>query len=122
MNPNDEYRLISICDDDSLRYSREMILRHAGYEVVSVTSNAHAEELTDPVFDMAIVCQSVNPDRAIRLVETLRRRNPGLRVFSIRPFPSLSGASLDSEYEILRRPDALLRAIASMRPEIRRSA
>ena len=31
MNSEPARELISICDDDGLRYSRELILRHAGY-------------------------------------------------------------------------------------------
>lgn len=115
-------RLISICDDESLRYSREMILRYAGNEVLSFSSNASMEELTSARFDIAILCQSIHPERAVRIVQTLKRSNPEIRILRINPYPNRPRSSGDAEYEVPARPTALLRAVAALRGEVRRSA
>jgi ActR/RegA family two-component response regulator len=122
MNPSRAHRLISICDDDSLRYSREMVLRHAGYETVSVTSHASLEELTSEPFDIAIVCPSIVADRAFRIVQRLRDRNPDIRVLRIQSYPSEPNYSFGPEYTVPGRPTALLRAVAALRGEVRRIA
>jgi DNA-binding NarL/FixJ family response regulator len=122
MNADGAGRLISICDEENLRYSRELILRYAGYDTVSVSSNATLEELTSTSFDIAIVCQSISSDHTIRILETLRRSNPRLRVLRINTYPNRPWASFGMDYEVPGRPIALLRAVASLRGEVRRSA
>ncbi|HEX3941896.1 MAG TPA: hypothetical protein VHX11_10485 [Acidobacteriaceae bacterium] len=122
MNSGPGRWLISICDDDGLRYSRELILRHADYKVVSVSSNATLEQLTSRPFDIAILCQSVEAERAERIVEILKRENAAIRVLGINSYPTRLRYAVGVEYESPGRPTALLQAVAALRGEVRRSA
>ena len=122
MTPVRPSRLISISDDDSLRYSREMILRNDGYEIVSISSHALLEDLLQTPFDVAIICQSVESGRGDRMIETLRQRNPGIRVLRITRDRNGALYPFEVEFEVPAGPTALLQALAALRGEVRRSA
>jgi DNA-binding NarL/FixJ family response regulator len=122
MNSEPTRWLISICDDDGLRYSRELILRHADYEVVSVSSNATLEQLTSRPFDIAIICQSVEAGRAEQILEILKFHNAEIRVLCINSYPNRLRYAVGVDYQVPGRPTALLQAVAALRGEVRRSA
>jgi hypothetical protein len=104
------------------RQTKVSALRRPGYEIVSVSGHADVDELTRTPFDIAIVCQSVDPDRAICMLAALRQSNPKLRILRINRYRDPPAYSFDVEYELPARPSALLRAAAALRGEVRRSA
>lgn len=57
-------RILSIADDDGIRFSRELVLRQEGYEVESVTSNARFDSPWVRTFPIAVLCHSVDSNRA----------------------------------------------------------
>ena len=68
--------MLSISDDGAVRSSRELILRKDGYEIVSVSSDDLLGISEIRSFDVALMCYSVTQDRAITIVDRLRRYNP----------------------------------------------
>ena len=107
-------RILSICDDDGIRFSRELVLMQEGYEVSSVPSYACLSPDCMRSFHIAVLCHTVDAERAARLAEMLRWYNPSigvLRVHSIRP-PSKSFYDLDCE--ALPSPEELISGIRSL--------
>jgi DNA-binding NarL/FixJ family response regulator len=101
-------RILSVCDDEGLRSSRELVLQLSGYEIESHSSDDYflMERVTS--FDLAIICHSVNQRNADQLIKMLSRFNPTLRVLHL---SRVSG--LDSISNGQPRPDSLLKAVRS---------
>ena len=78
-------RILSISDDDGLRLSRELLLENDGYETESITSNTAVSVSRVRSFDVAVICRSVKPARAMALTDMLRRYNPDIQVLCISP-------------------------------------
>lgn len=104
--------VLSICDDDGLRLSRELLLLKDGYKTESIQSNANLTVTWVRSFDLALICRSVNRERAIALVERLRRYHSAIRILAIRPLDS-SPDMCDADLEVPSGPQALLDAIRS---------
>ena len=79
----DRVRILSICDDDGLRASRELLLLNEGYETESATSNDALSLCEAAPFDIALICRSVGSDRAADLIQTLQRSYPEMLVLAI---------------------------------------
>lgn len=107
-------RVLSICDDDSIRFSRELVLLQEGYEVESVTSNACLEVSKARSFHVAILCHSISPERAAQIAEKLRRYNPAIRVARVHAIRPRSDHFYDADCEVFPGPDALLSAIGEL--------
>jgi DNA-binding response OmpR family regulator len=103
-------RILSISDDEGLRFSRELLLSSDGYEIESIASTtalsfAHAES-----FDVALICRSVVAERAATLTEMLRQCNPEIQILCISPLETQTercGGGL----EIASGPEPLLDAV-----------
>src|SRR3954449_1061066 len=78
-------RVLSISDDGAVRSSRELILRRDGYEIVSLSSDDLLGVSEIRSFDVALMCHSVKQDRAMAIVDRLRRYNPAIRVLRVNP-------------------------------------
>lgn len=103
-------RILSIGDDDGLRYSRELLISSDGYETESITSYTAISVPYARSFGIALICRSVQPERAMALVEMLRRYNPEIRILCISPLEK-SLESCDADLEIPSGPEAVLEAI-----------
>jgi DNA-binding NtrC family response regulator len=107
-------RVLSISDDDGLRLSREMLLRSDGYEPVSVSSQECAKNISG-TFDIAILCQSVDPDCADDIAQRLRRDNPQIRILQLRPIGQRTIETYyDAECEVLPDPKRFLETVACL--------
>lgn len=109
-------RLLSICDDDGIRFSRELVLMQEGYEVESVASSAQLDGSYVRSFHIAILCHSLNPKRAAKITEGLRQRNPSIAVLRVHAMRSRLDPYYDVDCEVLPGPDELLDAIRSLVP------
>ena len=107
-------RILSIGDDDSLRISRDLLLRTEGYEVESVTSIKALKALPEGRFDAAVISQSVTTSRAAQVAEILRRRHPGIRILRIREPQIENDQSGDLDCETLSGPNAFLVAVREL--------
>jgi len=106
-------RILSICDDDGLRLSRELLLLKDGYQTESVQSNTALTVTRVRSFDLALICRSVDPKRALALVEMLRRYHPAIQILCIAPLESSAPMYL-ADLEVPSGPQALLDAIRSL--------
>jgi len=103
-------RILSISDDDGLRYSRELLLAKDGYETESMTSNTALSISRAKSFDIALICRSVDPERALAICSTLRRYNPGIQILCISPLENRM-ETYGGDLEILSGPEPVLEAI-----------
>jgi hypothetical protein len=104
--------VLSICDDDGLRLSRELLLLKDGYKTESIQSNAALTVSRVRSFDLALICRSINRERAIPLVEMLRRFHPAIQILAIKPLDP-SPDLCDADFEVPSGPQAILNEIRS---------
>jgi DNA-binding response OmpR family regulator len=114
MNPGKRIRILSICDDDSIRFSRELVLKQEGYDVESVTSNAPLDTAKVSAFQIAILCHSLTAFRASQMADTLRRYNPSIQVVRIHAVRSQQDNFYDADCEVLPGPGAMLDGIRTL--------
>ena len=117
MSMSNRVRILSISDDDGLRFSRELVLRNEGYETESITSNhglsgAHARS-----FDIALICRSVQPTRAMALSDWLRQYNPEIQIVCIAPLED-PAEPCEADIEILAGPKPLLETIRALSAQV----
>lgn len=114
MSNGKRIRLLSICDDDGIRFSRDLVLRHEGYEVESMPSN----EILDPdhsrSFHIAVLCHSLSPHRAAEIACTLRRYNPEIGILRVHAIRSATDHVYDVDCEVLPGPGQLLEAVRTL--------
>jgi DNA-binding response OmpR family regulator len=107
-------RILSIADDDGIRFSRELVLRQEGYEVESVTSDARFDGPWVRRFAIAVLCHSVDSSRAAEIAESLRRRNPSIAVVRVHAIRSRQELIYDVDCEVLPGPDQLLNSLQDL--------
>jgi hypothetical protein len=110
-------RVLSISDDDGLRFSRELLLASDGYETESITSNTALSVTRARSFEIAVICRSVEPERAIALADLLRRYNPEIRILTIRQLET-QPQHCDADIEIASGPEPVLEACRKLCMEI----
>jgi hypothetical protein len=107
-------RVLSISDDAGLGLSRRLLLENAGYALDSIESDG---PLTAPYvrsFDAAILCQSVGRECALKLMETLRRYHPGIRILRINLQTIEPDSCYDGICDSLTGPQRFLDAVRRM--------
>ena len=107
-------RILSIRDDAGLGLSRHLLLENAGYDLDSSESNC---PLTAPFvrsFDAAILCHSVSRESALKLTQSLRRHNPGIRILRVNLQASEPDCSFDGTCDSLAGPQRILNAVEQM--------
>jgi len=102
-------RILSICDDDGLRLSREPLLLNDGYVVESIASSVPLSVARVRTFDIALICRSVDAHRAMALKEMLERYNSQIQVVCISPLDFES--FIDASSLVPPTPEGLLHAI-----------
>jgi len=107
-------RVLSICDDDLVRRTRELVLRKDGYEIASISSNDLLGVPEIRRFDVAVICHSVPPARAMQLVERLRRYKPEIRLLTVNPRVRRVDPYYDVDSEVLAGPGALLKGVKQL--------
>jgi CheY-like chemotaxis protein len=115
MNDNQSTKILSICDDEALRYSRQLVLESVGYEVESIPSDAPLDAVQPKGFEIAILCHSVDGIHAARLANELRRMNPNILVLRVHAIQGKQERLYDVDCEVLPDPVPLLNAIKSLR-------
>lgn len=79
-------RILLISDYDGLRFSRELLLRKQGYEVEAMSGSQFLARKELCHCDLAILCQSLDSDRALLIGAILRRTEPGTAQLRVHPF------------------------------------
>lgn len=106
------FRILSICDDEGLRCSRELLLTREGYSTLSVTSDVDLSAELAQRFDAVLICRSVDPKRGLALTETLERYNPGIQIMCIGPVENVDEAGYN--LPVLRGPRVFLDEVKKM--------
>jgi hypothetical protein len=114
MSPRKGVRILSICDDERIRFSRELVLMHEGYEVESVTSNTPLDVGRVRSFHIAILCHSLAAYRASQIAHMLRRYNPSIGVIRVHSLRVQMDSFYDVDCEVLPGPDAMLEGIRAL--------
>lgn len=107
-------RVLSISDDGAVRTSRELVLRKDGYEIVSISSDDLLSVPEIRTFDVAVMCHSVNPGRAMAIVDRLRRYHPDILMLRVNPRVHRIDPFYDIDSEVLGGPGALLKAVKAL--------
>ena len=110
-------RILSISDDDGLRYSRELLLLNDGYYAESITSNAALSVTRVRSFDIAIICRSVQAQRAMALIDKLRRYHPEIQIVSISPLEN-QAEPCEADIQIPSGPERILDAVRQLGTQI----
>jgi CheY-like chemotaxis protein len=113
--PHPRYiRILSISDDGMVRSTRELVLRHDGYEIVSIGSGELLSVPEIRSFDVAVICYTVPPVRAIAIVDRLRRYKPEIRVLRVNPRARRVDCLYQADTEVFAGPGALLRGVKEL--------
>ena len=107
-------RVLSICDDNLVRSTRELVLRKDGYEIVSIDSNDLLGVAEIRRFDVAVICHSVPQARAMGLAERLRRYKPEIRLLRVNPRVRRAEPYYVVDSEVLGGPGELLKAVKEL--------
>lgn len=110
---NSSVRILSISDDDGLRYSRELLLSNDGYETESITSNTTLSVTRVRSFDIAVICRSVQGERAMSLTDMLRRYHPEIQIVRISPLED-PAEHCEVDMEIPSGPETILDAVRQL--------
>lgn len=114
MSPGKGIRILSICDDDGIRFSREMVLKQEGYDVESVASGDPLDRTRIGSFHLAILCHSITPEHAAHITASLRAANPAIAVLRVHAIRSAADHTYDVDCEVLPGPGQLLSAINTL--------
>jgi len=115
MNDQGTLRILCVCDDDAIRFSREPLLREAGYELTWLPSNADLGVIGIRCFDVAIICQSVSWRRAAHLTASFRRLNPDIRILRVNTLRSEMENGFKIDCELVSGMGVLIQILDSHR-------
>jgi hypothetical protein len=114
LTPGIEFRILSVCDDPGLSRSREWLLQSAGFQVQSRGSDWQPDKAIAREAAIAVICHSIEEERADWLVRRLRQLNPDIRVLEILPYGSWHRKGKDAECRIEEGPVGFLTVVASL--------
>ncbi len=101
-------RVLSVGDHESIRMSRELLLRSARYSVISLTSYGVSKEELPSDLEIAIIGQTVDDLTASRMAANLHRTHPNIRVLRLTGQYSRPGFGFDGAFFIEDGPGAFL--------------
>jgi len=115
MTQKKDLRILSICDDDGIRFSRDLVLARAGYGNVEwFSSNATINASQIRSSDVAILCQSVEWKRAAPLALAFRRLNPEIRILRVNSLRSAMDSRFQLDCEVVTGPGMLIEVLDSL--------
>ncbi|HWE85440.1 MAG TPA: hypothetical protein VG267_10880 [Terracidiphilus sp.] len=104
-------RILSICDYETQRRSREILLKGQGFHVESFASSDVLDALFVRGSQIAILCYSVAQARAVRLADTLHRYHPHICVVRLQRMERSTDPCFDQEIDSQAGSDQLVRVI-----------
>lgn len=122
MKVTNQVRILSICDDDGLRLSRELLLRESGFETESAASKDFLAVSYVRSFEIALICSSVHPERIASLTEMLDRYNPAIQILHLDDLRNPSASYSDLDWLLPAGPHQLLQALNAMCKQVRKGS
>ena len=100
--PDRPKQILSVAGTEALRKTRELLLKQAGYLVVSAMTTRELNHVCRrTVFDLAVIGHAFEDDQKMKMAEMVRQLCPGLPILEI---CRISPVILAPEY-VLRNPD-----------------
>ena len=114
MQSTNAARILSICDDLRLAWSRELVLKKDGFEIESFDSESVLTNCDGKSFDVALLCHGIGEDgRKRTLIDDLRRRFPNIQIVGLIRFAGKADPAWDSGCRIEDGPAGLIEAVRS---------
>ncbi len=107
-------RILSVCDDEGLLFSRQLLFENHGYLTESAMSSSLLGMRLVRSVDCAVICHSIEAEQAVRLAERLRRYNSRIRILRIQFAACRDDFRFDLTCDSLAGPQALLTTIDRM--------
>lgn len=104
-------RILLVSDYEGLRFSRELLLRKHGYDVETMSSGQFLAKRELCQCDLAILCQSLESDRALLVGAILRRAEPSIALLRVHPFRRSLEPEFDLSVEGFDGPGVLLNVL-----------
>ena len=107
-----EKTVITISGDEALQMTRTELLRHAGYSVVVLTTDAEVVKYLAldgrPTINLILLCHSVPEASRISLCKALKKSIPNAPILMLENGYDPTSAEIDGRIENLHSPEALL--------------
>jgi hypothetical protein len=99
-------RILSLYYDTAMGWTHEILLRQSGYEVAFVRGDRCPDDRLAGPFDLALLCQLLDEETMMQLMESLREFNLGIRVILVNRYLRAGDQSADSQYYIGDGPES----------------
>ena len=106
-------RILSVSDYESLRASRELLLKSAGYSVISMSSDRVLTEEIAGKVEIAIVDQTTNDSTATQIAGRLRDSHANIRILRLTELRS-PNSGFDAICAVELGPEVFLNRVAKL--------
>lgn len=107
--------VITISRDEPLQMTRTALLRHAGYSVVALTTDAEVIKYLaldgGPTINLILLCHSVPEASRISLCIALKKSIPNAPILMLENGYDPTSAQIDGRLENIHSPEAMLDTI-----------
>jgi hypothetical protein len=109
-------RVLSVGNDNTLLWARELVLKRTGYAVCS----AFASDILarDIEFDILVLCRSIAIERAEALARTVKAKHPSVRIVRLSALPLVHDDYFDAVCDPTQGPLKLLAELARLRKSL----
>ena len=106
-------RILSVSDYESLKASRELLLKSAGYSVISMSSDRVLSEEIAGKVEIAIIGQTIDDSTATQLAGRLRDGHTNIRILRLTELHS-PNSSFDAICAVELGPEVFLKRVAKL--------
>jgi CheY-like chemotaxis protein len=104
--------VITISRDEPLQMTRTVLLRHAGYSVVALTTDAEVMKYlasdARPSINLILLCHSVPEASRISICRALKKSIPNAPILMLENSYDPTSAEIDGRLENIHSPEAML--------------
>ncbi len=111
--PISNVRVLLIGNDGFLLWTRELVLKQAGYAVSSALTANIAEHNVET--DIVVLCSSIATEAAEALARTVKTGHPSIQIVRLSPSTSIHDGYFDIVCDPTRGPVNLLAELARVR-------
>jgi hypothetical protein len=107
-------RILSISDHEGVRLSRELLLKMAGYGVISAASESVLSGEMHDDGQLVLIGQTVEGRVAGRVISAVRKARPHVRIMRIRRQSEGADAACDGSCFVEDGPATFLRCVSDL--------